>query len=192
MKKNIFQVLLCNFSGLRCVICSDTGHGTGVMYLKNEMNQEEIKFQQFVLRHKATIYSVCYMYASDRSEADDIFQEVLINLWRGLEHFRADSSERSWVYRVSLNTCLTFKRKKRVSTVSLDIAPEVFEPETEVGRQTEILHERISRLEPLDRAMVLLWLENMSYDEISAVLGLPPKSVGVRLLRIKEKLKKMN
>ncbi len=132
------------------------------------------------------------MYASDRHEADDIFQEVLINLWRGLPSFRADSSERSWVYRVSLNTCLSFKRKKRVSTVSLDIAPEVFEPESELGHQTEILHQRISRLEPMDRALVLLWLESMSYDEISAIMGISPKSVGVRLIRIKEKLKKMN
>lgn len=171
-----------------CKLSATAESGTFI----NMMNQEERNFQEFVLRHKATIYSVCYMYAADRHEADDIFQEVLINLWRGLSSYRAESSERTWVYRVSLNTCLTFRRKKRVTTVSLDIAPDVFEPDSEIGRQTEILHERISKLEPLDRALVLLWLESMSYDEISAILGLSPKSVGVRLLRIKEKLKKMN
>ena len=156
------------------------------------MNQEEQNFQKFVDRHKATIYSVCYMYATGRDEADDIFQEVLINLWNGLRTFRGDSSERSWVYRVSLNTCISYKRKKRLSTVPLDIAPEVFEPETPIGRQTEMLHARISRLEPVDRALVLLWLENMSYEEIGAIIGMPAKNVGVRLVRIKEKLKGMN
>lgn len=156
------------------------------------MKQEEKDFQQFVDRHKSVIYSVCYMYAKGREEADDIFQEVLINLWKGLQTFRGESAERSWVYRISLNTCISYKRKKQISTVPLDIAPDVLSPDTAVGRQTEMLHARIGQLEPVDRALVLLWLENMSYEEIGAIVGLPAKNVGVRLVRIKEKLKKMN
>lgn len=156
------------------------------------MNQDKLKYRNFVDRHKATIYTVCYMYADRHEEADDLFQETLINLWRGFSDFRNESTERTWVYRVSLNTCLSYKRKKKMKTEPLDISSEIFDNSNEVGAQTQMLHARISALEPMDRALVLLWLENMSYDEIGAILGVSAKNVGVRLVRIKEKLKKMN
>lgn len=136
------------------------------------------------------IYSVCFMYAADREEADDIFQEVLVNIWRGLPSLREHT--KSWIYRIALNTCVSYKRKKRIKTEPLELAPQLFQPETTIGRQTEALHKRITQLEPVDRAIVLLWLENMSYEEIGAIIGIEARNVGVRLIRIKEKLKKMN
>lgn len=156
-----------------------------------EMKNKEREFKQIVEANKASIYSVCYMYALGRQEADDIFQEILINLWRGLESFKGSSNLRSWVYKVALNTCISYKRKKKITTEPLDIDPEFFSMETRVGQQTEALHRRITCLEPLDRAIVLLWLEDLPYEEFGAVLGMTPKNIGVRLLRIKEKLKKL-
>ena len=149
-------------------------------------------FERLVMDHKTTIYSVCYMFTETKPEADDLFQEVLISLWHGLDSFRGDSSLRSWVYRVSMNTCISYKRKKKLSSVPLEFSKDSMAPDSPESKQARMLHERIARLEPFDRAIVLLWLEDMSYDEIAAIVGLSPKNVGVRLVRIKEKLKSLS
>lgn len=151
----------------------------------------QASFERLVSEQKSTIYSVCYMFAEGKTEADDLFQDVLVNLWRGFKSFRGESAVRSWVYRVSLNTCISAERKKKLKTVPLEVAPEVFDITTQEGRQNAMLHQRITRLEKFDRAIVLLWLEDMSYEEIGAIVGLTPKAVGVRLVRIKEKLKSL-
>lgn len=148
-------------------------------------------FEQLVMEHKSTIYSICYMFVETRAEADDLFQDVLINLWNGFTGFRGEANIRSWVYRVSMNTCISYKRKKKLSTVPLDISPDIIGDSSPESRQTQQLHSRISRLEPVDRAIVMLWLEDLSYDEISAIIGITPRAVGVRLVRIKEKLKSL-
>ena len=67
-------------------------------------------FERLVMEHKSTIYSVCYMFTETKREADDLFQEVLISLWQGFRSFRGESNIRSWVYRVSMNTCISYKR----------------------------------------------------------------------------------
>ena len=146
-------------------------------------------FERLVMEHKSTIYSVCYMFVESTAEADDLFQEVLINLWEGYEGFRGESSLRSWVYRVSMNTCISYKRKKRLKTVPLELSAEVIGGDSDQSSQTAQLHRRISRLEPIDRAIVLLWLENLPYDEIASIVGISTRAVSVRLVRIKEKLK---
>ena len=114
---------------------------------------------------------------------------MLINLWEGYEGFRGESSLRSWVYRVSMNTCISYKRKKRLKTVPLELSAEVIGGDSDQSSQTAQLHRRISRLEPIDRAIVLLWLENLPYDEIASIIGISTRAVSVRLVRIKEKLK---
>ena len=73
--------------------------------MKKSENNDNRDFQRIVMEQKSTIYSVCYMYATSKEEADDLFQETLVNLWQGFDSFRGDSSIRSWVYRISLNTC---------------------------------------------------------------------------------------
>ena len=158
--------------------------------MEEKLNKPDKVFERIIEAHKASIYSVCYMYAANKIEADDIFQEILVNLWKGLKSFRGESELKSWVYRISLNTCISYQRKKRVKTEPLDIAPEIFTTDSPVGRQTEQLRRRITRLDPMDRAIVLLWLEDMAYEEIGAIVGMTAKNVGVRLIRIKEKLKK--
>lgn len=148
-------------------------------------------FERMVTDHKTTIYSACYMFAKTRIEADDLFQEVLINLWNGFDKFRGDSGLRSWIYRVSMNTCISYKRKKKIRTIPLDIAPDIIDGDTGESRQTAQLHNRIMKLQPVDRAIVLLWLENLSYDEIAAIVGTSTRAVATRLVRIKEKLKSL-
>lgn len=156
------------------------------------MKGPEQAFELLVKEYKSTIYSVCYMFAQNRAEADDLFQEALINLWQGSSGFRGESNVKSWIYRVTLNTCISYKRKKRIKTVDIDIAPEAFSDESAEGRQNKMLHDRIYQLGPVDRAIILLWLENLPYDEIGAIVGMSAKAIGVRLVRIKEKLKKIS
>ena len=154
-------------------------------------SKQPLDFERLVMEHKSTIYSVCYMFTDTKAEADDLFQEVLVSLWQGMDSFRGDASLRSWVYRVSMNTCISYKRKKKIQTVPLEFSADAVSPDSPESKQAKMLHERISRLEPFDRAIVLLWLEDMPYDEIAAIVGISAKAVGVRLVRIKEKLKSL-
>lgn len=157
------------------------------------MKENERQFADIVRQHKSSIYSVCYMFAKDADEADDLFQEVLINLWKGMDSFRHESKISTWIWRVSFNTCISADRKKkRKKEVRLSMDVNLFESPDEDSRQIRMLHERIHRLQPFDRAIVMLWLEGISYEEIGAIVGISVKNVSVRLVRIKEMLKQMN
>ncbi len=157
------------------------------------MNDLESKFAQTIKQNKSTIYTVCYMFSKDADEVNDLFQEAVINLWRGFEGFKGKSDVKTWIYRVTLNTCISLDRKKRrAATEPLNVNINLFEDRDEDTRQIDRLHKRIGRLGPFDRAIVLLWLENMSYEEIGQVVGISTTSVSTRLYRIKEQLKKMN
>ena len=156
------------------------------------MNITEREFTQLVHEQKSTIYTVCYMFARDKDEAADLFQDVLINLWKGIGKFRNDSEISTWVYRVSLNTCISADRKKRkMPTTRLDMNIDLFDDDDTDSRQIQVLRQRIQRLRPLDRAIVLLWLESLSYQEIADIVGLTPKNISVRLTRIRLQLKQM-
>ena len=158
-----------------------------------DMNELESKFAQTIKQNKSTIYTVCYMFSKDADEVNDLFQEAVINLWRGFEGFKGKSDVKTWIYRVTLNTCISLDRKKRrAATAPLNVNINLFEDRDEDTRQIDRLHKRIGRLGPFDRAIVLLWLENMSYEEIGQVVGISTTSVSTRLYRIKEQLKKMN
>ena len=153
--------------------------------------QNEQDFSRIVREHKSTIYTVCYMFSKDEDEMNDLFQEVLINLWKGLQNFRGESDVRTWIYRISLNTCISCDRKKQKrKTIPLTMNINPFTDSDDDSRQVQQLNRRISQLGPFDRAIILLWLENMSYEEIGEIVGISTKNVSVRLFRIKEKLKK--
>lgn len=159
------------------------------------METQEAEFAKIVKEHKSTIYTVCYMFSKNKDEVDDLFQESLINLWRGYASFKGKSSVSTWIWRVCLNTCISSERKKK-SRLSAELSSGIrlfdHEDSDSDDLQIQMLHKRIGRLQPFDRAIVLLWLENMSYDEIAAVVGISVKNVSVRLYRIKEELKKMS
>lgn len=156
------------------------------------MNRTEKEFERLVREYEKDIYSICYLYAANEEEAKDLRQDSLINIWNGLPKFRGDSSLRTWITRLTINTCISFKRKKKAETVSEEFVPQLSTPNPDANAQVTLLHKRMQRLEYLDRALVMLWLENMSYNEIGAILGIAAKNVGVRLVRIKEKLKNTN
>lgn len=157
------------------------------------MNLSEQEFSQLVRENKSTIYTVCYMFSKDHDEVADLFQEVLIKLWSGIKGFENKSDIKTWIYRVALNTCISIDRKKkRKNKTELSMDINFFTDKDDDTEQVNILHQRISRLQPLDRAIVLLWLESIPYDEIASIIGITPKNVSVRLVRIRQQLKNMN
>ncbi len=157
------------------------------------MDYKQKRFEQMVNQNKGTIYTVCYMFSNDSDEVADLFQETLINLWKGMPEKDEISNIKGWIYRVSLNTCISLNRKKKSRpTVPLTMDIDLFESKGEKEQQVEMLHKRITRLQPFDRAIVLLWLEDISYEEIGLILGITAKNVSVRLTRIREKLKQMS
>lgn len=151
----------------------------------------EQEFEQMIRQHRGTIYTVCYMFSADKDEVADLFQEILINLWKGSGTFRGESALNSWIWKVSLNTCISYDRtrKRGLRTVPLSLDIDLFEDTDEGARQAALLRGRIARLGLFDRAIVLLWLENLSYEEIGEIVGITAKNVSVRLVRIKEQLK---
>lgn len=153
----------------------------------------EQEFEQMIRQHRGTIYTVCYMFSADKDEVADLFQEILINLWKGSGTFRGESALNSWIWKVSLNTCISYDRtrKRGLRTVPLSLDIDLFEDTDEGARQAALLRGRIARLGLFDRAIVLLWLENLSYEEIGEIVGITAKNVSVRLVRIKEQLKKL-
>jgi RNA polymerase sigma-70 factor (ECF subfamily) len=157
------------------------------------MELNEAEFGRIIRENKGTIYTVCYMFSKDKDEVDDLFQEALIKLWQGFASFQGKSDLKTWIYKVTLNSCISIDRKKKSrKTQPLMEGINLFDQNDADNRQTDMLHARIQRLQPFDRAIVLLWLENMSYQEIAQIVGIEVKNVSVRLFRIKEQLKQMN
>lgn len=153
-------------------------------------NVSEREFEKMVREHRSTIYTVCYMFSHDADEVADLFQEILINLWKGWASFRHNSSTNTWIWRISLNTCISADRKKKkakhIIPLTMDI--DLFDDKDQENQQIQLLRQRIGALPFFDRALVLLWLENLSYDEIGQILGISAKNVSVRLVRIKAQL----
>ena len=157
-------------------------------------NDKEHQFELLVRQHKRTIYTVCYMFSHNKAEIDDLFQEILIRLWNGFDTYEGRSNARTWIYRVALNTAINQdkKQRRRIETVPLTVDIDPIEADNPKTEQVRKLHDLIGRLELIDRSLVLLWLEGISYDEIGAIIGITPNNVGVRLARIKEKLVQMS
>ena len=150
-------------------------------------------FTAMVGRHEKIIFSVCFFYATSEVPFEDLRQEVLISLFKGYRNFRQESSETTWVYKVCINTCL-FSLKKftpKVKTVSFDQIPSVhFQEENDkaLREKFEWLYAIIAQLNPMEKALILMWLDELSYEEIASNMGIPRNTVASRLFRIKEKI----
>lgn len=144
-------------------------------------------------RNHALIMRVCYMYATDREHLNDLYQETAINLWQGMEKFKGDSKLSTWIYRTTLNTCISYFRKnhRHDDTESLETLMEFPADDSERTEQLREMYRLITRLRKLDRAIILLWLDEKSYDEIAEITGLSRNNVASRLHRIKTQLSQL-
>lgn len=160
------------------------------------MNKQELEvaFIALVEEHKRIIYKVCYVYATDKENLNDLYQEVVINLWNAYPRFRGECAASTWVYRIGLNTCISFfrKSKSRPEVVPITVDLEAFADEEDKTASLRELYRMINSLGQLERALILLWLEERSYQEIADIIGISKNNVAVRLNRIREKLRAMS
>ena len=155
----------------------------------------EKEFLDMMEAQKRTIYKVCYVYAKDQDDLNDLYQEVVLNLWKSFPRYRGDSKLTTWVYRIAMNTCITFLRRSNARPQTIPMTSDVarlFADDEETAIQLKELYKLINQLGKLDRALILLWLEERSYQEIADILGISKNNVAVKLNRTKEKLKKMS
>lgn len=154
----------------------------------------EREFALLIQEHSRIINKVCYFYATDKMPFEDLRQEIYVNIWLGLNQFRGDSKMSTWIYRVAVNSALMSIRssKPRIETVSLDFG--VLDISTEIDdaqrENLQTLQSLINKLEDIEKAIILLWLDEYSYDEIAETLGMKRNTVAVKIHRIKEKLSK--
>ena len=156
-----------------------------------KMNTKEQRFAKLVKEHERTIYAVCHMFSRDAGDVDDLHQEILLRLWRGYDGFEGRSDIKTWIYRVALNYCINFsdKRKRQQTRPVTERESDSFDSDLERRMQIKHLYQRINKLGLVDRSVILLWLEGLSYEEIGAILGISVKNVSFKLVRIKERLK---
>ena len=158
------------------------------------MNEQEQKFLSLMERHRQIIYKVCFMYALDDENISDLYQEVTLNLWKAFPRFRGDSKTTTWVYRIAVNTCVSWLRSssRQPQTIPFTLSmADLFADEQEKENLRE-LYDLINRLGKLERALILLWLDERTYEEIAEILDISVSNVGVRINRIKAKLKAMS
>lgn len=152
------------------------------------------EFASVIQEHSRIINKVCYFYAADRMPFDDLRQEIYVNIWLGLRLFKGESKISTWIYRVAVNSALMALRssKPRVETVSLDFnLPDISSEIDDAQRENlQTLHSLINRLEDIEKAIILLWLDEYAYDEIADTLGMNRNTVATKIRRIKDKLSK--
>lgn len=151
----------------------------------------EKDFMDMVRKNERIIYKVVSFYADIDQSVSDLYQEVVLNLWKAYPSFRGDSKVSTWIYRISLNTCITFFRRSKRSISYTDLVIDVSDIPDEDDNIKE-LYRLINKLGKIEKALVLLYLDEKSYKEISDITGLTVTNVATRLNRIKDKLKKMS
>ena len=161
------------------------------------MTGEEQKFINLINEHQGLIHKVCIMYESDRDARDDLFQEIVLQLWKSFATFRGEAKITTWMYRIALNTAISRYRKqsRNVQTedlheVHLNISEQLSGSEVR-EEHAEKLQRAIRKLTEIERAMIMMALEEVPYEEIAETIGITQNNVRVRMNRIREKLKKL-
>jgi len=149
------------------------------------------KFTDEVLMHQGLIHKICRMYRDNREDQEDLFQEIVYQLWKSYPRFQGKSKITTWMYRIGLNTAMAAFRKPTVKIDQCGVIAEQKlsqEPQGDSWKE-DLLFAAIRELDQDERAFIALYLEDLSYAEISEVIGISQNNVGVRLNRIKTKLK---
>lgn len=154
----------------------------------------EDSFASVIERHSGIINKVCYFYSSEKLPFDDIRQEIYVNIWLGLKSFRGDSKISTWIYRVAVNSALMALRssKSTIETVSLDFCMYELSSEFDDAQKENlhVLHSVINSLDDIEKAVILMWLDGYSYNEIADTIGIKRNTVAIKIHRIKDKLSK--
>ncbi len=153
------------------------------------------KFVAFVNNHRKLIYKVCRIYCRDNAYIKDVEQEILAQLWTAFPQYNSTYQPSTWIYRIALNTAISFyRREKRHHVNRTDIDQSVFQlaieqENSELEEQIRLLYRVLEDFPELDRALLLLYLDDHSYEEIASVLGITVTNVATKLSRLKQRLK---
>ena len=155
----------------------------------------EKEFLQIIKKNQGIIHKVCNIYCDDQEDRNDLFQEIVAQLWKSFPSFREESKFSTWMYRVALNTAITsFKKTKRrpdqnrLTYDNFQVKDENYN--IEIEEEIKNLHKAVAQLTGVEKSIVLLFLENKRYEEIAEITGITQNYVRVKMNRIKKKLKK--
>lgn len=154
------------------------------------------EFLNLLESHKAMIHKVCRIYCWNESDRDDLFQEIIIQLWKAWPGFRGESKFSTWLYRIALNTAISGLRRQKNNMVYLEpgkLPAGIKDDSIDTTKEERLkeLYTAIRQLSELERAIVMLYLDDKGYDEMEYILGINQNNLRVKMNRIKEKLRKL-
>ncbi|NDV94404.1 sigma-70 family RNA polymerase sigma factor [Dysgonomonas sp. 521] len=156
-----------------------------------EIRESDAQFLDMIRQNEGIIYKVTSFYADKEHPIGDLYQEVVLNLWKGFASFRGESKHSTWIYRIALNTCVSFYRRSKKNVTYVDISMDI--PDVvDNNEQIQELYKLINQLGKIERALVLLYLDDKPYKDIAEITGLSVTNVATKLSRIKDKLKQMS
>lgn len=148
-----------------------------------------------ILPYAAIIIKICRAYTDTQEDFEDYYQEVCLQIWRSKDNFKEQSAWSTWIYRLSLNVCLTFLKKKKNNSQNntSNLLPDevLIDSRAFSDESLNELYSAIKQLSEIDRGVILLYLEEKSYQEIAEIMGTNTNNIGVRITRIKDRLKKI-
>lgn len=154
---------------------------------------DKTQFLLLIKEHQGIIHKVCHLYRDSREDREDLFQEIVYQLWKAIPAFKGQAKISTWAYRIALNTAIASFRKKQPDisyTLSIpDLQDE--QPDEELAMRHELFFAAMKQLDDGEKAIITLYLEELSYQEIAEIIGINENYVGVRLNRIKNKIQKI-
>jgi RNA polymerase sigma-70 factor, ECF subfamily len=157
--------------------------------------EREKEFEKHVSDHELLVHKVCRMYAYTAADREDLFQEIVIQLWNAFPRFKGDAKVSTWIYRVAINTAITGLRRKKdfiysyePSTLPVHHADEDSGPQEE---RLQLLYAAIEQLSQVEKAIVMLYMEDKGYEEMEEILGISQGTLRVKMNRIKDKLRSL-
>ena len=156
--------------------------------MKHERTHQH--FLELIHKHQSIIHKICFVYSKNRPDREDLQQEIILQLWKSYPSFQENSAFSTWMYRVALNTAINQTRRPRL-LIDTSSSPEIpYDPSDsyKLSEEIQILYRAISKLKKVEKAIILLWLEEKSYEEIAEAIGITVKNVSVRLVRIRTRL----
>ncbi|WP_159466675.1 RNA polymerase sigma factor [Dyadobacter sp. 3J3] len=156
----------------------------------------EKEFVRLLNQHRGIIFKICKIYCQKEEDRQDLFQEIVLQLWKAFPAFKQDANVSTWMYRIGMNTAISNYRKEKIrkSPVSFSNLPYPLPDFSETDDfiiETAPLYKAIDQLSQIEKALVLLYLDDKSYEEMAEILGITKSNVGVKLNRIKAKLEKL-
>ena len=157
-------------------------------------NQREIEkeFVEQIQKYQGILHKICFVYSNNNADKEDLYQEIVLQLWKSYPSFRHEAKFSTWMYRIALNTAITLNKKAALfENYKTQLSEEYAIAEAiDYSEDIKILYKAISKLSKIEKAIIMLWLEEKKYSEIAAIIGISEKNVSVKLVRSKKKLAK--